>query len=143
MDERHLCRGKNRTGWHIGNIVDTVHGPQIFTRRNGFTGPNDLIDADTIGRCTGLKDNNGAPIFEGDIISGGGEYDKAFGLYVVKHGPFQDSCGIESDTKSFGWFLESAKDKTHKTLLFDFEESSNRHQYYVVGNVHDNKELIQ
>ena len=83
MSDRYLYRGKkfgmSKTsygdGWAIGHLIET---PKVGNHRSGWSIADytanpprityDDIDPATIGQCTGLKDKNGALIFEGDIV---------------------------------------------------------------------------
>ena len=81
-----------------------------------------VVDPDTIGQYTGLTDKTGREIYEGDIILYHGikrvvEYEYAeFGLSMHKNGfPFEALCKL----------IEPM------------------HHYKVIGNIHDNPELLE
>ena len=82
------------------------------------------IISETLGQYTGIKDKNGKKIFEGDILRSDDLYDEP--LLVI----FNDSCGafqiLLKDGYSEG-FLEHYSDINHLE---------------VIGNIHDNPELL-
>lgn len=85
------------------------------------------IKPETLGEYTGLKDRNGNRIFEGDILSG--HLDDLFPenetrLTVVWH-----------ETGWFGW--------NHGCHAFDDFENQFSRQFEIIGNIHDNPELIK
>lgn len=83
---------------------------------------NQKVDPATVGQYTGLRDKNGKRIFEGDIL----EYliDKREPhFYVV----FDNSAWCKRD--SIGTQSE----------LLDFVP----HRWKVIGNIHDNPELLE
>lgn len=91
-----------------------------------------LVDPETVGQFTGVLDNNGKKIFEGDIVSfyevlgqkGLMEYMEPF-KGVVKYG------------KGY-YYVEYINKRNQKGI---WQLSSCWH-LEVVGNIHDNKELF-
>lgn len=75
----------------------------------------------TVGQYTGLTDKNGVKIFEGDIIKGKGKQ-----VYVVEYN--ENIAGFS--TKGFGVLSRPAMNSG--TMNF----------YEVIGNIHDDPELM-
>ena len=99
------------------------------------------VDPSTIGQYTGLKDNNGKMIFEGDIIKSDNGRHSA--ISVVKFGEYYpkmffamlDICctGVQH-LNANGFYLESAK---HEDMIL----FKSRH-LVVIGNIYDNPDLL-
>lgn len=82
------------------------------------------VDRETVGQYTGLNDKNGKRIFEGDIVEGV-DYTSEDGGYGVVG--FDDGAFEVSGNDCYGTFHENYWGK-------DFE---------VIGNIHDNPELLK
>lgn len=80
------------------------------------------IDPETVGQYTGLKDKNGAKIFEGDI---------------VERFWFGEMCIYQIDyDNGLASFIGRAG---MKYTTFDYDSA----EFEVVGNIHDNPELLE
>lgn len=126
MNERFLFRGKRKDNgeWVQGfylELKDELIGEKI-TRHCILDniGRTLNIDPATLGQCTGLRDKNGTLIFEGDIVR-------------AKHGTGYIKWHDKGLT---GWLVEYAD---CRELVY----SDNRQEYEVIGNIHDNLELLE
>ena len=90
------------------------------------------VVGETIGRAVGQKDKNGKEVFESDII-------KYFGdqKFVVKYGPYNKHVGL-GYYHGIGFYLEKVGNAEFQ-IPFDAEMCG---AYEVIGNVHDNEELL-
>ena len=82
------------------------------------------VNIDTIGQYTGIEDKNGTKIFEGDIFmihEGRDDYKKTHLIWNEDRGMFQPS----------------------NKLLRHVVRSFNFLHYEIIGNIHDNPELIK
>lgn len=86
---------------------------------------NDLVDFE---QFTGLKDVNGKEIYEGDIVRMQRPGFHEYACYEVKYF-IQDVC-----------IFQIVKVTDGSTL---FESPSNGHDIEVIGNVHENSELLE
>lgn len=92
---------------------------------------------ETVGQFTGLNDKNGTGIFEGDIIKS--HYANAKNAEFVEQVVFHNGrfCGLYSNDggKIFSPLADGVRHiPQDKTVYMDWCE--------VIGNVHDNPELI-
>ena len=79
------------------------------------------VDPSTVGQYTGLTDKNGKKIFEGDIMA-----FTAYGFDYVGTVEFADG--------SFSVMCE------HASPFLD--QAVSKHGAYIIGNMHDNPELL-
>ena len=95
---------------------------------SGFENECMAVDEKTVGQCTGLRDKNGKEIYEGDIIQDSTFKDR--GSYIM-------AVEWEKEAASFvltrnGWAFRHY-----------FYESSNPDDCEVIGNIHENQELLK
>ena len=134
-----LFRGK-RAGngeWIFGSIVHQTdyYGDRCdrwFILEGDATNDYDIdypieVQKETVGQYTGLTDKNGARIFEGDIVSG--HLDDLFP---------EDESRYEITWIDYGWHLTNL-DGTVDTAEQDWVNQN----FEVIGNIHDNPELME
>ena len=125
MKREIIFRGKTEQGeWLYGYymyngkhlIVDTTKGALGFGKE---------VISETVGQFTGLTDKNGKKIFEGDI------------LQFIENPKFKEE--VSFDDGAFGFYYK----RTDSVIAFsDNEHGEDTEEYEVIGNVHDNKELL-
>ena len=128
-----LFRGKRGDGkWIYGNLL-------LHKSAKGICGINTLkeigrVIPETVGQYTGLSDKNGNNIFDGDIVIckkwlGGNwvDYVTEIGFVEFKHGAF----GLHRKNERVDAYYRPFKD-----WLEDYE-------YEIIGNIHDNPELLK
>lgn len=138
MNREILFRGKLKTDNAINKKGDWVYGNYV-TLMDGnheiscIYGKGEVV-CKTVGQYTGLTDNNGKKIFEGDIVhavykSGyTGIPDKDFGIGVIKYnGSYYSGAAYQIDT------IGEPGCRVFSASL----------QVEVIGNVHDNPELME
>lgn len=115
-----LFRGKSIDNgeWAVGDLlVNDIEGKAAI--RNRSTLEVIPVIPRTVGEYTGLKDQNGKKIFEGDILSDGDDTYKV----VFDEGVFQ----IENSHYTTGVYVAIHIDKIDE----------------VIGNAYDNPELLE
>ena len=85
------------------------------------------VKSETVGQFTGLTDKNGKKIFEGDIIE----------WFAQGESERPDFGYIEYDEQSFAWRVCWQKYDP------DFMEGMQQEYISVIGNIHDNPELLE
>ena len=83
------------------------------------------FDPDTVGQYTGLTDKNGKKIFEGDVV-------QFFGTYPLE-------VFIENGHAKIR-FYDTYSKRQYEELFFGHDEEYGKCE--VIGNIHDNPELI-
>lgn len=129
MSERYLFRGKRKDNneWVTGDLMQWSDGTIRICVESGVDEKTTVtVIPETVGQCTGLKDENGKLIFEGDIVKGLFN----FGLEIMSVCTFKDGAfGLTA--KQCGAYHFSAF-----TSLWEV-------QYEVIGNIHDNPNLCR
>jgi uncharacterized phage protein (TIGR01671 family) len=122
-----LFRGWNKKNkrWLYGYYV--VNGGEHFIAPGAFV--NDLafyedyvVEADSVGQYTGIKDAKGVKIFEGDII-----VNQAYPYIIQYHEEYSQFVAVP---------------KPDVTIAF-YQQWVNECGLVVIGNVHEDQELIK
>lgn len=117
----------NEGTWVYGDLRHRKVVPCIYDDE-AHTYP---IDPETIGQFTGIRDENGREIYEGDIISYFEEYDmenthKYVGEVIFEEGVFW----VRSKKQPYAML---------RMLAFDMPTST----FQVIGNVYENRNLLK
>lgn len=124
-----LFRGK-RDGdgeWVMGDRVgysDYVMIWDLINKREGY-----LVDHTTVGQYTGLCDKNGKKIFEGDILTT--DLFRPYVVVIFRDGCFMFNCN-DGGKDYWDIMLPIMKEAQTQTLYHE-----------VIGNIHDNPELLK
>jgi len=128
INNRHIYRGKrvDNGEWAFGcnsydgagrNTIDVINNLDEYEEMF-------VIDPDTLGQCTGLKDKTGTLIWEGDIIQ------QQINDYVCE----RRAIKWDDNTASF---ICGAINNIRYYIFADTETIE------VIGNIHDNPELLR
>lgn len=143
-----LFRGKRKDNgeWVFGSLVDNLffneNGkvPYIFQPGEGYDCWNDLeeeidffeVDPETVGQYTGITDDDGKKIFEGDILgitNDDPDYDYKTKVYLDCDTLCVDVQGQDYDYTSIGFAIEIWDDECD--------------QVKIIGNIYDKPELLE
>jgi uncharacterized phage protein (TIGR01671 family) len=113
---------KYNNKWVEGSLVVCDDGSALIVQAlNDHNTMTYHVKPDTVGQFTGLLDKNGKEVYEGDIATDGKYY------YTVEFSNY--SCG-------FVWSRHGSSSDFHFERINDSEEMK------VIGNIHDNSELL-
>lgn len=89
------------------------------------------VEPETVGQYTGLTDKNGTKIFEGDIVRY--ELHEIKNTAVIKYG------APKEESACYGWYLDDNNGNAAFLFCKNFIKDYN---CQVIGNIHDNPELM-
>lgn len=131
MEERYLFKAKriDNGEWVFGDLVHSVYkiGDTCVGQYGNEIGMHE-VDPSTICQCTGLKDKNGKPIWENDIIE-------------CKDGKHNFQTQIEWDAYCAGFIFQDTE--TSAVELDAITANGLYSESKVIGNIFDNPELIE
>lgn len=113
-DVEHIILFDAFSDWNMPRGIDYVH-----------------VDPSTIGQYTGMKDRNGKMIFEGDIISA--RLDEVFP---------EDETLVFVEWIDDRWAVRYINSPDGDYDDFDFFDTFTIDGFTIVGNIHDNPELL-
>ena len=119
-------------GWNKKN-KKWLYGYYLVNRGEHFISPDEfvnplasyedyVIDANTLGQYTGLKDAKGVKIFEGDII-----VDEAYPYIIQYHEEYSQFVAVPKPD----------------VIISFYQQWVNERGLVVIGNIHENQELIK
>lgn len=120
-----LFRGKWGRTWLCGDLQHSSTKKDMYI--DNYTSFPFQVPPETVGQYTGLTDKNGNMIFEGDIVT----YDKEYGGETREKGTVYWCDGA--------FWVENVRDEEDVGLL----GVCVNYQLEIIGNIHDNPELIR
>lgn len=134
--------------WVFGDLSHTNYDPPLIDQNNDDPVP---VDPSTVGQYTGLTDKNGKKIFEGDIFK---FPDEVWESYYTSCGTEYDSWEVENygvvgfcdysgrfDFIKYKFSENSVEADLHENRDMEFYEFVS--ELEVIGNIHDNPELLK
>lgn len=153
-----LFRGKRTDngewveGWVTSQFKKFSEG-EILTRIKSkiFGGGEYLVDTQTVGQYTGLTDKNGKKIFEGDIFKFKDEvWESCYTSCGTEYNSWEVEnygvVGFDEDTGRFDFIKYKYNENSVEADLHenhDIEFSDFVGTLEVIGNIHDNPELLE
>lgn len=147
-----LLRGKRKCNveWKYGSYVEKID-PLLGIRKSfilvqepDYNGVYKSllswyeVDTSTIGQFTGLTDSNGVKIFDGDCILG----FLGYSLGVIRYGGYRQPFNNDDLTAHIGFYVDWVSGKENDYTRKDLGYWINRGAK-VIGNIHDNPELLK
>lgn len=133
-----LFRGKRTdTGEWARGFPFSYQARLVVEGIETWDGDKHRIDPSTVGQYTGLQDRNGTRIFEGDILRVAKKMN-GIGDYFFPPAPFPALCVVKWDFCAWMWEVQGKE-----TYYIHFPDAWCHYECEVVGNVHDNPELLE
>lgn len=133
-------RGKTKDGeWVYGSLCTNPYDDddvEIVDHSKVFL-PRESVLPDTIGQYTGLKDANGKEIYEGDLVRTAFS-ERVFGMVAWHSDGYFYLLESDCIINDYG---ESPHSALGEVIKFVIDDTPSRIQ--VIGNIHDNPELIE
>ena len=125
-------KGEFNNTWVYGDLIKNKDKYYIHPQANVVTGSGELgkiivmheVIPETVGQWTGLFDKNGKKIFEGDVLD--------TPRWVVSYCA-DTNAGLGMNA---GWYI-------HRDNFTSWLELENSEGHVVLGNIHDNPELLK
>lgn len=139
MKREILFRGKRKDGkgWVEGYYFFNGHEHGIVTNE-GYPGFWHEVAPETVGQLSGLKDRNGMKIFEGDIAM-------ALSESGFDHGKHTGRNFLIYWSDNGAWYVTRDYDESEQEELYPLRaivEMLVNCDVKIIGNIHDNPELV-
>lgn len=133
MNREILFRGKDilKEEWVYGDLVKTKNFVAIKKTNGDYFRPTQ-VSPNTVGQYTGLKDKDGREIYEGDILQ-----------YIGKRKDNMNKVYRRKVVFHEGMFALLSKELQAYSALKHHCMEDGRFAWRVIGNVHDNPELMK
>lgn len=134
-------------GWVYGSYVDGFIISEVVDATDMYItiGRWCKVDPETVGQYTGLTDKNGQKIFEGDVVQAVSKIVTLSGVDTggscrqVYEVVWNDGCWSRIKTYDSLWSSQDVIKTTPTKIYPDLAAKF----YEVIGNVHDNPELLE
>ena len=131
MEDRYLFKAKTCRGDWVQGFLASKNGKWYIGNKAGRPLAFE-IRPETICQCTGLKDKNDELIWENDIVKRNFYLYSSEAKYEEK-----ENCGIVKYDKEYARF-------GYQCSVFAMLSESKKHDTIeVIGNIFDNKELVE
>ena len=142
-----LFRGKSN--WTYGNVKegDWLYGMTISRHCYNdeeitsyyIGGGNNTIDGKTLGQYTGLTDKNGKKIFEGDIVRIHERTMNRYDIGIIQYNAPKFVMLVYRKETGWRYFHDIVESDTMQDMQAVIPL---KYEYEVIGNIHDNPELL-